>query len=122
MYSGHVVLWYKLPKTDLKKGLFELDSDEKILIMYSIMSACKYFEIYAFFICAVSQVSPDRGPKLNDIEFDNRETHETHEIDANANNSEDPHLNDIYLRIWRFTKVMLMQTTLKSLLMKFMWK
>lgn len=67
--GGYFNIWYKAPGTTMDRGLFELQSDDELLLMCAMMPKAKYVEIYSTTIAPLSEVSQPCNLEDCDVEF-----------------------------------------------------
>lgn len=75
---------YFLKQLYMEMGVFELDCDEEVLTMCSLLPSYKYFEVYVVVILPLNQEPASVDPHLSDIQFETQTYHD------NENNTEDP--------------------------------
>ena len=54
-YSSYIKLFRKLSATDMERGLFDLVTEDELMVMCTLMAKEKYFEIFASTTRALSQ-------------------------------------------------------------------
>lgn len=81
--GGIITIWYKLPGTNMERGLFDLVNDDEVMTMCNLMPSCKYFELYVVVTPPLSQETAkgdstigEGDPHLTGIEIENMEAYE----------------------------------------------
>ena len=68
-YSGYFKLWYKLPRTTMDTGFFELVNDDEVMLMCTLLPKDRYVEIYAQNTEPLSQSIPNINFDDVQVEF-----------------------------------------------------